>query len=205
MGSTAHKVAAAALAAALAIVLGLSGCSNSSTCTCPDEVEVVYPARTSPENVIEKLKLAYIYMDADAYVDCLADSFRFHLNSNDWGPLPETWNRAVEETIHRRMFASDSDVERVTLTLATANIEFEWNAGYSVWRYTESCDLRVTVSTGDVTYHATTPQLFVLEADEERTGSEDEVLWVIVEWHDIGDGDRPIEGSSWGTIKALYR
>ena len=207
MRTTAHRLAAAALTVLLATVLSLSGCSNRG-CTCPDEVEHVYPARTSPENVLEKLRLAYVNMDVDAYVDCLAEEFVFHLNPCDVGidpEMPESWGKQDEEDIHEAMFADDSDVEGVTLTLTTANIEFEWNAGDSIWRYTEASDLRITL-TYYLAFHASTPQLFVLAIDGDRAGPDGEELWAIVEWYDLEEEWHQLGvHCTWSSIKALYR
>ena len=207
MRTTAHYLAAtAALAALLATALGISGCSNRG-CTCPDEVEDLYKLRTSPENVLYNLKTAYVDMNLDEYIDCLAEEFEFHVNPRDSGDpywdIPETWNKAVEETIHRRMFADDADVERVTLTLTSTSKE--WNASDDLWRYTEAPDLRITV-TGDLTFLATSDQLFVLAIDEDRGDSDGEELWEIVEWHDLEEEwHRLGEDSTWSSIKWLYR
>ncbi len=202
MRITAHRLAIAA--ALIATALGLSGCSSG--CTCPDEVEDIYPARTSPQNVIEKLRLAYVNMDADAYVDCLADDFTFHVNPRIAGnpdlDVPETWDRTFEETIHRAMFAENSSAERVALTLTT--VSKEWNESDGLWRYTEAPDVRVTV-TGDLTFYANSPQRFVLAIDEDRTGRDGEELWAIVEWHDLEESwTRPGEDSTWSSIKWLW-
>ena len=211
MRITAHRLAAtAALAALLATVLSLSGCSNSG-CTCPGEVEDIYPARTSPGNVLEKLNLAYVNMDTDAYLDCLAEDFTFHVNpcdigDDDWD-LPETWNKAVEEAIHRRMFAH---AERIRLTLTRESSGYDAgpdpiDSMDDLWSYTESLDLRVHVP-GDFTFFANSDQLFVFAIDEDRAASDEEELWEIVEWYDLTeDRKRPVVPSTWSGIKALYR
>lgn len=210
MGRTKTRLALPIVVATLcAVALGLPGCSNKS-CTCPSDVEdeLTYPARTSPENVIEKLNLAYERMDVDAYIDCLADSFRFYLNFAGRDPgehLPESWNSSIEETIHQRMFAEDSGVDRITLVLTPSSME--WDGVDSLWVFEEHCDLRVTM--GVLAYYANSPQRFVLEVDEE-TGRDGEELWAIVEWHDIdypsdlGGQEGRVEDSSWTSIKCLW-
>jgi ketosteroid isomerase-like protein len=57
--------------------------------------------------VLYNLRKAYGNMDADAYVDGLAEDFIFYLNPDDLTgnpTLPEYWGRAAETTIHENMF-----------------------------------------------------------------------------------------------------
>lgn len=165
--------------------------------------------------MIEKLKLAYNEMDLEAYMDCMADSFVFHWGTYDWPPLPEMWEKAVEETIHQAMFDT---VERIELTLALQWAEHDTGSTSSptddTWRLREDAELLVTPP-GLVVYYANTPQLFVLAVDENRTGPRGETLWAIVEWYDLAllnwdEGNAALRAapgvpSSWGSIKSLYR
>ena len=215
MGRTTHRLAAAAaLAALLATTLGLSGCSNRG-CTCPDEVEDLYKLRTSPENVLYNLKTAYVDMNLDECIDCLAEEFEFHLNPDDIGMdpgLPVSWGKQDEEDIHENMFAEDSDVDQILLTLTNVHrtvIPGPEPGDPPTWEYKESIDLRVAVTTGDITYLATADQEFTLRIDPLEVGPEGETLWEIVEWHDIDsygpkDPNRSGEDSSWSGIKALW-
>jgi ketosteroid isomerase-like protein len=57
--------------------------------------------------VLYNLRKAYGNMDADAYLDGLAEDFIFYLNPDDLTgnpTLPEYWGRAAETTIHENMF-----------------------------------------------------------------------------------------------------
>ncbi len=211
MGSTARRLAAAtALAALLVTALGLSGCSNSG-CTCPDEVEVTYKLRTSPEDVLYNLKTAYVYMNLDEYLDCLAEEFVFHLNPNDYdeSEMPESWGKQDEEDIHENMFASDSDVERIALILTDGQKDYDTGPNPvdpmdDRWHYWEGVDLRVAVA-GDLTFCATAEQEFTFRIDPLEVGPEGETLYEIIDWWDLEDLNRPGGSRSWGSIKALFR
>lgn len=200
-GTPSRLVVASALSGLVLAGIIIPGCSNDS-CTCPAGPEIVYPERTSPENVIEKLNLAYVNMDLEAYMDCLAESFTFFVSpdelNNPYYDGPESWNTAVEETIHRRMFSGAAGTQ-----LMFQPITIEWNAGDELWRYTEDADVRVTIS--PITYFATAPQLFVVAVDAERTGPAGEELWAIVEWHELSEyGGRVSEVGNWSSIKLLF-
>ena len=214
MRTTAHRLTAAALPVLLTTAFGLSGCSSS--CTCPDEVDDPYKLRTSPENVLYNLKTAYIYMNLDEYLYCLAEEFEFHLNPDDIAidpELPVSWGKQDEEDIHEIMFDPDSGigptVEGITLTLTDGQRYYDQGPDPldpmdDRWHYWEGVDLRVSVA-GDLTLHATAEQEFIFRIDPLEVGREGETLYEVIEWWDIRDPDRPTEDSSRGSIKSLYR
>ena len=184
----------------------------------PDQVQ--YKVRSSCENVLYNLSTGYIYMNADEYLDCLAEEFVFYLNPDDWGnpqnDLPELWEKQEEEAIHRNMFADGSDVDGINLTLT--NIQIAHDPGEDPedpsddrWEYQEGVDLRVRTPP-DLTYLATADQLFIFQIDPNEIGPDDETLYEVIEWHDLqptcarpvppGPGEELI---SFGRLKAMYR
>jgi hypothetical protein len=178
--------------------------------------ESLYPLRTNPENVMLKLELAYERMDAEAYLDCLADSFIFFLNPDDLTSnpeLPESWDKAEEAVIHGNMFGEETDVQRVTLWLTLESEDWDpgdpgdplddrWFAGYDY-------ELHVRLPP-DLTLWAESMADFVLQIDPDDVGHSGEHLWEIATWSDLPDWvsrdrDPRVEYCSWGMVKALYR
>jgi len=180
--------------------------------------DVEYKIRTTPENVLYNLRQAYEYMNAEEYLDCLAQGFTFHLSEDDWGGggLPKTWDKLEETQIHNNMFSEDSDVEDIALILTEISTVFDpgespTDPADDRWEHKEAVDLRVTVG-GDLTYLATAPALFVLQRDIDQVGPNLEELWEVIDWYDLGDeGMRSFETGpqeqqvSIGALKALFR
>ena len=189
----------------------LWGCTSSSDPDLPDPLP--YPLRTSPENLLARFEWAYENEDREVYLDCLADSFTFYLNEDDWTndpTLPRFWRLSEEDTIHTHMFAEAGDVDRIMLTLTmtsvdTVSVPDDGGRGTG-WEYTEAVDLRVFV--GTTIYLATTPQAFIIRVDPDEVGPEGETLYEMWAWYDLeyaDGGARSGEESTWGSIKALYR
>jgi ketosteroid isomerase-like protein len=175
----------------------------------------LYPIRSTPGHVILKLVLAYQRMDAEAYLDCLAEDFLFHLNPDDLTQhpeLPESWGKAEETAIHSSMFGEGTEVEGVSLEMVMISTEYDPGADPEVifddrWTYREDVDLRVEFPP-DLTlgvwgyYHD-----FVLAVDPDETSETGDPLWKIVEWYDInpwGSRTARISGTTWGAIKAIF-
>jgi hypothetical protein len=178
--------------------------------------ESLYPVRSSPENTLRKLDLAYERMDAEAYLDCLGEDLVFYLNPEDIvedPTLPPSWGKTDEALIHGRMFGEGTDVERVRLTMT--NVAVAHDEGHpddpldDVWTHVEDVDLRVRLPS-DLTLHAAAPCEFIFEVDPDETGHGGQLLWDITIWYDLPDvdarsGEPFVEDASWGTIKYLYR
>ncbi|MFH1501450.1 MAG: hypothetical protein ABIG03_00240 [Candidatus Eisenbacteria bacterium] len=210
MISSTRRPAVAATAAALLALVLTAGCTGRNSFGPGDAAEE-YELRTSPANVLAKMTAAYMRMDDDAYLDCLAESFVFHLNPDDVedpeGQLPEYWGKADERTIHEAMFGESTNVTRVTLTLTNVSMTFSQgeNPGDPMddtWTFREQTDLRVTVL-NDLTYLANSDQEFVFRMDPDETGPDGETLWEIIDWYDLRD--ERVEDSTWGSVKSMYR
>lgn len=194
----------------------LSGCSSNSLEPAP-EPPPEFLLRTSPENVIANIVLAYEEMDADEYLDCLAADFIFYPDERDVQDpelnIPPEWYKTDEANMHYNMFDEESDVQSISLTMTNASTEWiEGIPGHDaddVYIYTENIDLRVNVS-GGLTYLATSPSEFHIRVDQDQLGPEGETLWEIYLWYELGGGargdeDPAREETSWGSVKALYR
>jgi hypothetical protein len=176
--------------------------------------ESFYPTRSSPENVLRKLNLAYVRMDAEAYLDCLAEDFLFYLNPEDVTDdpsLPEYWAKAEETTIHGNMFGEGTNVEGIELLFEHDTEDHDpgdpGDPLDDLWTYREDYDLLVHIPPS-LTLHADSPSDFVFRVDPDETGPGGTLLWEILEWHDLQDiwasgPDR--EMGSWGNIKAMWR
>jgi len=200
------------LTLAVSIAAGLisAGCCDSPTGPDGDGAPD-YPERTSPENAIAKLEMAYEAMDADEYLDCLSEDFIFYVNppdTLDFPPLPPFWDRAVEDTIARRMFRESSGIDSIRVRLTQdgdpEEIPGEEPADPSSWRYTETARVRIYLPQ-DFYFYADCGAVFLIRPDESAVGRNGEALWEISEWHD--DEDPPRRGRempSWSRIKAYF-
>jgi hypothetical protein len=200
-----------------AVLVG--GCSTPSS--GPDiPAGPEFRDRTSPENVLYNLELAYEEMDLDEYLDCLSEDFEFFPNEDDVNnpelDIPAVWWKVDEAAMHENMFAGDSDVETITLTLTIASITYDEGIPEDplddTWICTVDVDLRVNLVTG-TTYLATAPSEFRMRIDIDQPNpipDPDDVLWwEINHWFDLGGEGRGaeagrIEDGSWGGIKAMY-
>ena len=203
-----------AMLAVLAGAVLLAGCSTSSG---PGDVEIPDLERTSPERVLAMLTRSYEEMDADGYLDCLAEEFVFYTAEADQNdpssPLPEDWDKATERIIHENMFGEETDVDRITLTLTNQSIDYNPGAdpldpADDTYSYVEAVDLRVYIPIpgDDLILLATADNMFVFGVDPDEVGPEGETLWEVKEWHDIQYAStRWDEASSWGRVKAMYR
>jgi hypothetical protein len=167
-----------------------------------------YPLRDTPDDVLEKLRLSYIYMDADAYLDCLAEDFIFYLNPDDLTPesgLPEYWGKGAEDTIAHNMFGDGTPIDSIGLALSLVGSPDEIPGPPPSWEYRENVDLRVYLEY--ITYLAGEGEIYVIGIDPNDVGPTGEELWEIVEWYDVEEfrGTGSVEDASWGVIKSLFR
>jgi hypothetical protein len=206
------------LACVAAVAILTAGCATTSTGPDPPGPEDLpeYKERTSPMNVIWNVAKAYQNMDAEAYLDCLAEEFIFFLSPDDltdFPELPEFWDKAEEIAIHEAMFGEGADV--LSVTLAFAHDTAVWYDGGNanpfddLWTFREDIELRIVLPP-DRTLHADAPVEFLFRVDPDDTGPGGEVLWEISKHWDIpveGHGERSggREHASWGRIKSLYR
>lgn len=210
------RTALASLATLATLFVLLTGCATNNVSPGPQQGPG-YDLRTTPENVLENIELAYEEMDPEGYLDTMSEDFIFYPSDRDVQDpdmqIPPEWYKTDETTMHENMFDESSDVVSVSLTLTTITATFdEGNPGDSsddLWIYEMAVDLRVNVM-GGLTYLATTPSEFHMRVDQDQTGPGGMALWEVFKWYDLdergpeGDGSR-YEDSSWGGIKSLYR
>jgi hypothetical protein len=196
---------------ALIIAAGLAAGGCTSSPTSPDgDGPPEYPKRTSPENTLAKLVVAYEARDAEEYMDCLSEDFIFFVNPHDtleYESLPPFWDRALEDTIARRMFRS-SEVDSISVSLTQdgdpEEIPADEPGDPSSWRYAERALVRVYLPQ-DVTLHADCRDVFLVRPDEDDTGAGGQLLWEISEWHDFQRARGPGRHEpSWSLIKAYF-
>ncbi|MCK4305372.1 MAG: hypothetical protein KAY24_14130 [Candidatus Eisenbacteria sp.] len=203
---------------------------NYSTGVCAS-AEVPLPAplflpRTSPENLIANLRVAYDEWDLAEYDSLFAADFIFFLMPDDQH-IAEHFDRELEIAIHGNLF----DTEFVQ----TLILMFETVTGEDITldeaRSTPQDSLWTAVMTNvDLLVFGVTPghpyehpMGYEMEDGQEQfwfrknawtdPGSGEQV-WTIVEWREIYTGGTrlgqalsvpPAGPSSWGVIKALYR
>jgi hypothetical protein len=170
--------------------------------------------RASPTEVIDQLRLAYVTMDLQNYLDCLSEDFIFYPAENDvhdpQNPLPPQWYKTDETQIHANMFDPQGNVDGILLTLTNTSVEHEPGDPQDplddVYVHREDVDLRVYVD-GWFTYLATAPSKFHIRVDQDEEGPYGEVMWEIYEWYDdpIRSAADGREESSWGRVKSMYK
>jgi hypothetical protein len=220
-----RRLAVLMLLAALALTL--SGCWNPFAPDEGDPVEIPpadYHERLTPEDVIHNLKTAYVYKNADEYLDCLSEDFIFFPSEDDLqnpdpqNPMPDEWYKTDEAEMHNNMFTGDDAVESITLTLTHTTIEHdEGDPGDpldDIYIYVEAVDLMVNLY-GDQSYLATAPSEYWFRVDTDQSGENGEIWWEIYLWFDLsapdpgrGDGARQdpnVERVSYGQLKNLFR
>jgi hypothetical protein len=203
-----------ALAALLALVAALVwGCSHPTDHEIPPDLP--YPLRSSPDSLMAQFVWAYENMDLGVYLDCFADSMVFYLSETDVQEHPELepgyWRKAVEETIHGRMFTDDAmRADSIHLALTTTAVDTvsvpDGRGRGTGWKYTEAVDLRLYIG-GEWMYWARSPSVFVIRQDPDDTGPGGETLYEIWEWRELDDSQDGTgrEHRTWGAIKAMYR
>jgi len=177
-----------------------------------DEPVDGYPLRDSPGNALEKLRQAYEAMDADAYLDCLAEDLVFYLHPDDVGAepwLPDCWGKAEERTIAHHMFADSVSIESVGLSFVHCGEELRaaaprpgppvrvvYHENYDLWLHLPS----------ELSFWAHQGSSFLFQVDPDESGPGGEDLWEIVEWYDVDlFQPQPVEPASWSRIKRLFR
>lgn len=168
-----------------------------------------YPLRDSPENALEKLRQAYELMDAEAYLDCLAEDFIFYVNPDDWTnnpQLPPEWYKVDERCMHENMFSEGSTVEHVTLSFTQIGnwVEIPNSGSRSNWEYSGNYDLRLDLF-GGLAYVAQEGMTLLFHVDPDQVGPGGEELWDVLNWWDVDRFESsPVEPSTWGAIKAVF-
>ncbi len=211
------RLAVSVLLAVLALTLG--GCWNPFAPPDGEPVPIPppdYHDRLTPEDVLHNLETAYIWMDSVEYLDCLSEDFEFYPNEEDVNdphdPVDPIWWKPDEKLVHENMFAHDSDVGSINLTLTIATIVYDEGIPEDplddTWICTVDVDLRVNLVTG-ITYLATAPSEFHMRIDEDQWGPNDELLCEINYWYDLlvrgeGCGDPDVERVSLSELKSLY-
>lgn len=95
----------------------------------------------TPQGVIRQLEDAYRRKDLERYLECLADTFEFHLvprEVNDIWPAP-SWGKVEEERMHRNMFGR---MDHIELTLSGDHAQLVV-AEPETWRLFREFDLLV--------------------------------------------------------------
>ncbi len=216
-----RRLAVCVLLAVFALTLG--GCWNPFNPDDGDPVEIPPPDfrdRLTPEDVLHNLKTAYIWMDPGEYLDCLSEDFEFYPNEDDVNDpeldIDPIRRKADEQLMHENMFAHDSNVESITLTLTITSIVHDEGVPGDplddTWICIVDVDLRVNLY-GDLTYLATAPSEFHMRVDIDQWGPNDEPLREINFWYDLGETSRSggdarhdpnVERVSLSELKSFY-
>lgn len=185
MGRSGTSVLAAALLLSSAMVL---------SCTTDPMVEPpVQTAEDSSRAVIEKLKLSYVSMDLEMYLECLTGDFQFVMDPVDWadwdgdGVVDSCWGRDIEEQIHEELFEG-GDVVAIELTL-----DISEGVPDSVG-FLHQCDYDLKIYCGEYGYNAVGIAYIYT-----RRNTDGE--WRIRKLREQYDGKILI---SWGAVKALF-
>ncbi len=177
-----------------------------------------YEARTSPQNLIANLKVAYLERELAPYDSLLATDFEFLFSEEDQ-QIAEKLTRLEEMTVHQNMFSSDA-VQTITLALTIGELTLDAdepdpaNPGQFLWTLTvTNADLMLLVLRDGLT------TTFEMQDGIEQfwfrqvpwTDSHGNPIWKIVKWRELTDmipdgaaRPMPTEFNSWGQIKAMF-
>jgi hypothetical protein len=202
-----------ALTAACALAAIAACSSDEPTCEAGPTPTSFLP-RTSPTNLLHNLRQAYAERDLAEFDSLLAEDFTFFLSSDDQQnpDLPDSWRRASEILIHRRMF----DRQRVL------DLRLSYRSGDSAWD-SEEGKYAVDVWPINLYLHGITvvepPDTNEYRVSDSRSrfwfrknpwlwpGTKDSV-WTIASWQDNPTGGGNNGGSAmpatWGKVKGLF-
>jgi len=217
----------ACLASVLLLPVALVGCGDDAT---RPVVPSAYLAQSSPANVIENLRRAYMGRDLEGYRKLFSADFVFEFNPRDSGamidPTPVSWTLTEELASAERMFSSalvDSidlrfpfldpavahgDTQRVIMRALRLLVDT---------RTQDGAPLTFLVPDADATFY--------LLAYPQEQATDGQPLWRIVRWADqridaardpgeasghgpaaAGNGANPLsEQHTWGQLKNAYR
>ncbi len=173
--------------------------------------------RTSPENLVHNLVLAYNERSAAEFESLLADDFTFVLSEEDQeNPgMPDGWPRDTEVAIHQSMFDT-SYVQALTLRLTSGPLQWDPERGM----YTMIVEVVDFYLHGATPRHPDDPKEYrVMHAQEQlwfrREGwtapATDDSVWTVAKWTELYASKAqlpldttPVEAQSWGSVKYLY-
>jgi hypothetical protein len=188
------------LASAVALSL-VTGCTDIEP---PPIIKLPYPAQTSPDNVLQKLKLSYVQRDPVAYAEILADDFAFYFDPStlEENPtLPTFWGRIADSTSTADLFASEeiSDI-RLSVMEYDKVPEVVNEVGREHWRLIKLTDEKLEVDKkpqpgedeGTTLLVEGQPHHFYFrkgKTEADTLGSTSSQDWFIVRWEDLGRPD----------------
>ncbi|MCK4413626.1 MAG: hypothetical protein KAY32_08785 [Candidatus Eisenbacteria sp.] len=176
----------------LLMIAGITGCPFSPDSGNGDDPPPdLFKARTSPENLLENLKMAYRERVVAEYESLLAMDFTFLLSAEDAAEpgMPESWGRQDEIGIHTNMFDSDR-VQDLSLSFDSGDRVFDPTDG--LWTITiTNVRLRLYGETpgnegeGPEEYKVDsgTSKFWFRENDWTEPGTSNKI-WTIVKWED---------------------
>lgn len=205
----AHAIEPLALLAALGVVLVCS-CGDDE-CVCPKDESL---ARDTPQHLITSFCDVLEARNVDQYSWCLDDDYRFTFLEQDWDAAGVTddvpyWEKCRDVTATTHMFRH-SQVASISCDLPIVS---EVSRTDTLAIYVCDTDLQVTVDMGGgepTTYWAHQTWLTLTLARDRS----DPYLWVIraieetfptCEMERSAGGQRAVEHSTFGTIKAMCR
>lgn len=201
----------------LPLFLGLlPGCPWSPEKTVkPPDVVSKYLAQSSPGNVMENLRTAYMERNLDEYKKLFAADFTFVFAPADAtdpdNPTPTQWSGAEEFTSTENMFRDDL-VEKIELEYGSLGVaepdSANWGAG--AWKMKiDGVNLAVRTRNEQnepLTYLVPgTTEVFFFREDKNTPASDGRPTWFIFRWEDQPIGAHKTETNSWGQVKNHYK
>ncbi len=203
---------------AAAALWGISGCEQSTEAPAI-EYPSPYLARTSPQNLLANLRLAYVNRDLAAYDSLLATDFAFYFSEEDQA-IAEKLTRSEELTVHGNI-CSSTHVESIALSFTLGDLTLDTDQpdlahpGQFLWTLTATnVDLRLQViQDGEMTTYEMQDGVEQFWFREESwTDAHGHKIWTIVKWRELTDlipdgaaRTMAVELTSWGQLKDLYR
>jgi hypothetical protein len=188
------------LAVGLVVIAGLSGCSEKYIPPPPPPPPDSFLSRTSPENLLWNLRVAYEQRNFEEYVLLLSQDFTFIFlpehAGNDSLDIPDSWGLEQEWDSHRNFFRAP-DVE---------DIKLDWTPGPRLPPDRANADTKIIVEdaflevdqrleNGDILHIQVRGDAWFHFRKSDVTTAEGDTIWEIVWWEDK---------AGWGWVKSLY-
>jgi hypothetical protein len=205
----------AVAAVTLLLVGNLTGCVDCEDADCGNGPGRYLP-RTSEDNVLYNLRLAYRERSVEKYAELLAEDFRYFPDPATRQQLGiESWDRATELARIRCLFESP-DVTKITIELGWA-YRSATSAGLpsprDTWTELVLTDVFLDIDFMPSGQEVTTfriedqaQQIFFRKGRTNPPAGPADTLVYIVEWRDLGTSQKALvgeESATWSGVKTL--
>lgn len=206
----------------LGAVLLVAGCNQDepSIQIPPPDPPVTEPR--TPEELLERFRVAYENMDVEGYLALLEPDFLFLLQSETSREFPElggALDLVEEERIHRRLFSGEAVVDPggetrpalVTMAIQEFKALDTWNSTNDSVRFPDAAwapfdiDLLFDCGVEFSTYKTTGAARIYIRNHIRMVNGKAVPYYLLAGMIDLTRSDKSVEHTPWGLIKGFYR